>query len=113
MGLAKVYLSASQKHLWLIKVWLFASPFVVKKVTFAKPVTVNHIFTAFTFYLVNTPTSNGFNLNLKPKYLYNSFSRTRISYPNKFNSNTVSRNLFSLNYNNFKFHIFFKFVASL
>jgi hypothetical protein len=32
--------SASQTHLWLIKVWFSASAFVVKIATFAKPETV-------------------------------------------------------------------------
>jgi hypothetical protein len=32
--------SASQTHLWLIKVWFSASTFVVKIATFAKPETV-------------------------------------------------------------------------
>ncbi len=32
---------APQTHLWLIKVWFYASTFVVKIATFAKPETVS------------------------------------------------------------------------
>jgi hypothetical protein len=32
--------SAPQTHLWLIKIWFYASTFVVKIATFAKPETV-------------------------------------------------------------------------
>jgi hypothetical protein len=45
-GITRVWqkwrVSASQTHLWLIKVWFSASTFVVKIATFAKPKTVTN-----------------------------------------------------------------------
>ena len=44
LGITRVWqkwrFSAPQTHLWLIKVWFFASTFVVKIATFAKPETI-------------------------------------------------------------------------
>jgi pyrroloquinoline quinone (PQQ) biosynthesis protein C len=52
--------SALQTHLWLIKVWFFASTFVVKIATFAKPETVGSDFREHLYYETNYLFSNSF-----------------------------------------------------